>query len=417
MNYELIGEIFAALKMNRMRTFLTGFAIAWGIFMLVALLAVGNGFSNAMFANFRYMSQNSVSLYAGRTSMPYGGRQKGRQIRFSMADCEWMRTHLEGCKSLSPIFNLWNGSIAYGTLQFDANITGVNEVYRDLRVLEVKHGRFVNAMDMHERRKAVVIDENTARKLFGVAELAVGKMVRLTNGVNFQVVGVTEAEYEDSRPSIFIPLATANVIYNPSGWVYDVSYELEGVETAEEAKVYGERLREQLAQYYGYDPADRNAIWVANRIESYEQSKMIFNGISMFIWVIGIGTLIAGIVGVSNIMLITVKERTREFGIRKALGATPNSILGLVVLESLVITLIFGYIGMMMGIGLSEILCVFFPEGGGSSMQPKFLSNPTVDLGIVFSATMVLVVAGVLAGYMPARNAVKIKPIEAMNAK
>ena len=236
--FDIFEEIFAALKMNRMRTFLTGFAIAWGIFMLVALLAVGNGFSNAMFANFRYMSQNSVSLYAGRTSMPYGGRQKGRQIRFSMADCEWMRTHLEGCKSLSPIFNLWNGSIAYGTLQFDANITGVNEVYRDLRVLEVKHGRFVNAMDMYERRKAVVIDENTARKLFGAPELAVGKMVKLTNGVNFQVVGVTEAEYEDSRPSIFIPLATANVIYNASGWVYDVSYELEGVETAEEAKAY-----------------------------------------------------------------------------------------------------------------------------------------------------------------------------------
>ena len=415
--FDIFEEIFAALKMNRMRTFLTGFAIAWGIFMLVALLAVGNGFSNAMFSNFRYMSQNSVSLYAGRTSMPYGGRQKGRTIRFSMADCEWMRTHLEGCKSLSPIFNLWNGSIAYGTLQFDANITGVNEVYRDLRVLEVKHGRFVNAMDMHERRKAVVIDENTAQKLFGVAELAVGKMVRLTNGVNFQVVGVTEAEYQDSRPSVFIPLATANVIYNPSGWVYDVSYELEGVETLEESEAYDKRLRKQLADYYGYDPADQNAIWISNRVEGYEKSKMIFGGISMFIWVIGIGTLIAGIVGVSNIMLITVKERTREFGIRKALGATPNSILGLVVLESLVITLMFGYIGMMMGIGLSELLCVFFPGGGGSSMQPTFMSNPTVDLGIVVSATMVLVVAGVLAGYMPARNAVKIKPIEAMNAK
>lgn len=415
--FDIFEEIFAALKMNRMRTFLTGFAIAWGIFMLVALLAVGNGFSNAMFSNFRYMSQNSVSLYAGRTSMPYGGRQKGRTIRFSMADCEWMRTHLEGCKSLSPIFNLWNGSIAYGTLQFDANITGVNEVYRDLRVLEVKYGRFVNAMDMHERRKAVVIDENTAQKLFGVAELAVGKMVRLTNGVNFQVVGVTEAEYQDSRPSVFIPLATANVIYNPSGWVYDVSYELEGVETLEESEAYDKRLRKQLADYYGYDPADQNAIWISNRVEGYEKSKMIFGGISMFIWVIGIGALIAGIVGVSNIMLITVKERTREFGIRKALGATPNSILGLVVLESLVITLMFGYIGMMMGIGLSELLCVFFPGGGGSSMQPTFMSNPTVDLGIVVSATMVLVVAGVLAGYMPARNAVKIKPIEAMNAK
>lgn len=414
---DIFEEIFAALKMNRMRTFLTGFAIAWGIFMLVALLAVGNGFSNAMFANFNYMSQNTVSLYSGRTSMPYGGMQKGRQIRFSMADCEWMREHLEGCVSLVPIFNLWSGSIAYGTLQFDANVTGVNEVYRDLRALEMKCGRFVNVMDMHERRKVVVIDENTARKLFGMEELALGKMVRLTNGVMFQVVGVTEVEYTDSRPSVFIPLSTANVIYNPSGYVYDVSYLLEGVETLEESKVYEERLRQQLADYYGYDPSDRSAIWIANRIESYEQTKMIFGGISMFIWVIGIGTLIAGIVGVSNIMLITVKERTREFGIRKALGATPNSILGLVVLESLTITLMFGYIGMMMGIGLSELLCVFFPEGGGSSMQLTFLANPTVDLGIVFSATMVLVVAGVFAGYMPARKAVMIKPIEAMNAK
>lgn len=270
---------------------------------------------------------------------------------------------------------------------------------------------------MRERRKVAVIDEASARKLFGDAESSIGKMVKLTNGITFQLIGVVEAGYENSQPSVYIPLSTANVIYNPSGYVSDVSYILEGVETVAEAEAYDVRLRAQLANYFRFDPADRNAIWIANRIENYEQSKMIFSGISLFIWIIGIGTLIAGIVGVSNIMLIAIKERTREFGIRKALGATPNSILLMVVLESLIITLSFGYIGMMLGIGLSEILCVIFPATTSSGMNPTFLMNPTVDLPIVFSATFVLVIAGVLAGYFPARRAVKIKPIEAMNYK
>ena len=415
--FDIFSEILVVLRQNRMRTLLTGFAIAWGIFMLVALLAVGNGFSNAMFANMSYMSQNTISLYSGYTSMPYQGLKKGRQIRFSMADCEWMSKHLEGCVAISPIFNLWSGSIASNTLQLNANITGVNEVYSDLRVMDILYGRFINLVDMRERRKVAVIDETSARKLFGDAEPSIGKMVKLTNGITFQLIGVVEAGYENSQPSVYIPLSTANVIYNPSGYVSDVSYILEGVETLAEATAYDERLRAQLANYFRFDPADRNAIWIANRIENYEQSKMIFDGISLFIWIIGIGTLIAGIVGISNIMLIAIKERTREFGIRKALGATPSSILLMVVLESLIITLSFGYIGMMLGIGLSEILCVIFPATTSSGMNPTFLMNPTVDLSIVFSATFVLVVAGVLAGYFPARRAVKIKPIEAMNAK
>lgn len=415
--FDIFNEIFAALKQNRMRTFLTGFAIAWGIFMLVALLAVGNGFSNAMFANMNYMAQNTISLYSGYTSMPYQGLKKGRRIRFNMSDCEWMSKHLEGCVAISPIFNFWDGSIASNTLQLNANITGVNEIYRDLRVLDVIHGRFINLVDMRERRKVAVIDEASARKLFGDVESSVGKMVKLTNGITFQLIGIVKAGYENSQPSVYIPLTTANVIYNPSGYISDVSYILEGVETLAEAEAYDARLRAQLANYFRFDPADRNAIWISNGVEGYEKAKMIFSGISLFIWIIGIGTLIAGIVGVSNIMLIAIKERTREFGIRKALGATPNSILLMVVLESLIITLSFGYIGMMLGVGLSEILCLIFPSVTPTDMNPTFLMNPTVDLSIVFSATLVLVLAGVLAGYFPARRAVRIKPIEAMNAK
>ena len=415
--FDIFSEILVVLRQNRMRTLLTGFAIAWGIFMLVALLAVGNGFSNAMFANMNYMAQNTISLYSGYTSMPYQGLKKGRRIRFNMADCEWMSKHIEGCVGISPIFNLWDGSIASNSLQLNVNITGVNEIYRDLRVMDILHGRFINLVDMRERRKVAVIDEASARKLFGDVESSVGKMVKLTNGITFQLIGIVKAGYENSQPSVYIPLSTANVIYNPSGYVSDVSYILEGVETLAEATAYDERLRAQLANYFRFDPADRNAIWISNGVEGYEKFKMIFGGIQLFIWVIGIGTLIAGIVGVSNIMLIAIKERTREFGIRKALGATPSSILLMVVLESLIITLSFGYIGMMLGVGLSEILCLVFPTTTPTDMKPTFMMNPTVDLSIVFSATFVLVLAGVLAGYFSARRAVKIKPIEAMNAK
>ena len=195
--FDIFSEILVVLRQNRMRTLLTGFAIAWGIFMLVALLAVGNGFSNAMFANMSYMSQNTISLYSGYTSMPYQGLKKGRQIRFSMADCEWMSKHLEGCVAISPIFNLWSGSIASNTLQLNANITGVNEVYSDLRVMDILYGRFINLVDMRERRKVAVIDETSARKLFGDAESSIGKMVKLTNGITFQLIGVVEAGYEN----------------------------------------------------------------------------------------------------------------------------------------------------------------------------------------------------------------------------
>ena len=197
----------------------------------------------------------------------------------------------------------------------------------------------------------------------------------------------------------------------------DISYSITGIETEEQEKAYVDQVRRLVANRMMFHPDDRNAVYIANRSADYRQTQQVFGAISLFIWIIGIGTLIAGIVGISNIMLITVKERTREFGIRKALGATPNSILGLVILESITITTMFGYMGLVVGIALTEGISVLLGDGGGNGDGMTMFLNPTVELGVVFAATGVLIAAGVIAGYIPARKAVKIKPIEAMQAK
>lgn len=415
---DLFQEIFISMRTNRMRTFLTGFAIAWGIFMLVVLLACGNGLNNGMMENFRYMSKNTISLYPGVTSMPYNGMQKGRPIRFTPDDIEFLRDNLENCAEFAPIYDLWNGIVDYSDLRLNATVTGVNQDFATLRTFSIVAGRFINDIDMAQYRKVVVIPPDICNKFFDSPADAIGKWIRLSNGISFRVVGIYDDKARSWQPTVYIPLATANIIYNPSGNIYDLSYVVTGVETTEEAKNYTARLRTMLAHRFNFDPSDQSAIYISNRVENYNQVQSVFKGLSVFIWVIGIGTLIAGIVGVCNIMIVTVRERTREFGIRKALGATPWSILRMIIFEALTITALFGYIGMMCGIAVSELLCLVFPAGASSGkMTPSVFVEPRVDLAIVISATVVLVIAGAIAGAVPARRAVKIKPIEAMSAK
>lgn len=416
---DLIQEILASMRTNRMRTLLTGFAISWGIFILVVLLACGNGLNNGMMENFSSMSKNTVSLYPGVTSMPHKGLQKGRIIRFTVSDVEFLRSNLEKCSDFAPVYNLWNGTVECADIQINAVVTGVNPDYGLLRTFRIEAGRFINDIDMAQHRKVAVIPPDVSAKFFASPADAVGKWVKLSNGVLFQIVGVYKDKGRSWRPTVYVPLATANLIYNPSGDVHEVSYVLSGVETTDEAEAYNERLRHMLAQRFNFDPADRNAVYVSNRIESYNQVQTIFSGLSLFIWVIGLGTLVAGIAGVCNIMIVSVRERTREFGIRKALGATPASIMRMIVLEALTITSVFGYIGMICGIGVSELLCLIFPANPdtGGQMMPTMFVEPRVDLAIIVSATAVLISAGVIAGAVPARRAVAIKPIEAMSAK
>lgn len=415
---DLFAEIFATMRMNRMRTFLTGFAIAWGIFMLVALLACGNGLKHGFENSYRYMNKNTVSLYPDATSIPFNGQKKGRPIRFRPNDIEFLRKNIPNCTDFAPIYDLWQSKVENGDIQISVNTIGVEPVYVNIRSFQIVAGRFINQIDAHQRRKSVVIPVDVSEKLFPSYADALGRFVTMSGDIKFQIVGVYKTRSRNWQPELYIPLSTANIIYNPSGEVGDISFSLVGITTKEETLAYTERLRRLLAGHFNYDPEDMNAIWINNRMADFEQTQVIFTGISLLVWVIGIGTLIAGIVGVCNIMIVTVRERTREFGVRKALGATPVSILRMVVIESVTITTIFGYVGMFFGIGLSELLCLFFPaDAPGQTNSPNMFIEPSVDISIILSATLVLIVAGVVAGYIPARKAVHVKPIEAMNAK
>ncbi len=414
---DLFAEIWLTMRFNKQRTFLTGFSVAWGIFMLIVLLGAGNGLQNGMMSGFRYMSKNSLSLYPGFTTMPYNGLQKGRSLHFTPADVEFLRTHLENVSEFSPIYNKWNATIVNGTTATSSTMSGVEPGYEVMRNLLMVEGRFVNVTDNRDNRKVVVLHEKTAKILFPQGG-ALGSYVQIDK-VLFRVVGIyTEEGGGGSRtPSFYIPLNTAQAIFNPSGYIDDVSFAVEGINSEAESALYTDRVRRLVAQRLQFDPADQNALWIADRLSNYLQTQTIFSAIALFVWIIGIGTLIAGVVGVSNIMLITVKERTHEFGIRKALGATPRSILRLVVVESLLITTIFGYIGMFFGVLVTEGVASMMAQMGPSGDGPQIFINPTVDLGVVLAATAILVVAGAVSGYLPAKRAVNVRPIEALQYK
>lgn len=414
---ELLNEIFSALKANKLRTALTGFAIVWGIFMLIILLSAGNGLKNGMSSNFFYMARNTIALYPGVTTLPYGGFQKGRNLKFSPADVDFIEDELHkmaDIQQFTPIFNAWNDTIVYGKESTVCTLSGVRPGYEVMRSLSITEGRFLNQADEVHINKVILLHQKTASMLFGEGKAA-GNFVNV-NGLPFKVVGVYTEKSESWRPSVYIPFATAQTIFNPAGYVTDISFSVGDVTTKEKSDAFTKELRAMLARRLTFDPNDEEAMWIRDSVADAMQSEAIFAGISFFIWIIGIGTLVAGIVGVGNIMLITVKERTKEFGIRKALGATPYSILKSVILESLLITITFGYIGLFVGILVSEsvskILDMMLKKEG-----PTLFMNPTVDLPIALSALAILVVAGTLAGYIPARKAVNIKPIEALQAK
>ena len=414
---ELFAEILASLRANKTRTLLTGFAIAWGIFMLVALLACGNGLQNGVTSNFSYMNKNSVSLYPNTTCKPYKGHKRGRRIEIRLTDVEYLRHNIPNCTDFAPTFSLWSSTASNGNIETNVTITGVEPAYGKIRCLNTMAGRFINPIDERERRKTVIIPKDLCKKLYSSYDDAIGQYLTLAGGVKFKIVGVYSSKTNNYQ-ELFIPFATANLIFNPRKIVHETSFTLVGIETKESTEQYSEQLQKMLSQYFDYAPDDRNAIWINNRMENFEQSKIIFNGIQLLIWVVGLGMLIAGIVGVGNILIVTVKERTREFGIRRAIGATPGSIVRLILAEALIITTMFGYIGMMFGIGLSELLCMIFPyDPLGASGPSGMFVNPTVDVSIVITATLILIIAGLIAGFIPALRSVKIKPIEAMNAK
>lgn len=415
-DFDIFREIWSTIRKNKLRTVLTGVAVSWGIFMLIVLLGAGNGFRNGVMYNFRNMSMNEVEVWGGYTNKAWQGMQPGRSIRFKETDLEIVRTCFPEIDLLSA--SVWH----IDTLRVDddylnGEVQGVFPDHAKINYVNVntKNGRFINDADMREQRKVVVLSPRMAEVLFPNGK-AVGRYVK-TGSILWQVVGVYNDDEKSNNAPAYIPFTTARSLYNKGYGFSRLFFTLQGIVTKEANADFERRFRTVMARLHKFDPTDDNAIGLWNTADSFRMTNNLMNGITLFVWVVGIGTLIAGIVGVSDIMLITVRERTKEFGIRKAIGAKPASILRLIITESILVTAVFGYVGMLGGIGLTEAVNTAMEAAGvgqtGGQSMTMFL-NPTVNIHIALAATALLVFAGVLAGYFPARKAVRISAIEAM---
>lgn len=413
---DLIQEIYGTIMRNKLRTVLTGFSVAWGIFMLIVLLGAGNGLIHAFENSSRNMKMNSIKIYPGWTSKPYQGMKEGRRISFDDKDRELtdkaFPTHVI---SAGATISKSDAILTYGKEFLSIGMDGVFPNYPELEAMQLKKGRFINERDMQEKRKVMVIHEKTAQILFPKTN-PLGKYVD-AQGVAYRIVGVY-ADQNSFSPSALVPFTTLQLVYSKGDSIDDITFTTKGLTDEITNKQFEKDYRRALGEQKFFDAEDDGAIWIWNRFTQYLQQQQANNILHIAIWVIGIFTLLSGIVGVSNIMLITVRERTHEFGIRKALGAKPFSILWLIISESVVITTFFGYIGMVAGIATTEYMNAV---AGKQTMDIgvaaiTVFENPTVDISIAIQATLTLIIAGTLAGLFPARKAVKIRPIEALRA-
>lgn len=415
---DLLQEIFLTLKKNKMRTTLTGLSVSWGIFILIVLLGAGNGLKNGVMENFSSRAINRINLWSGRTSMPYKGLKSERTLQFTSSELDLIREEVEESRLITARTNTTQ-NIYYGEEYGSYQIRGVMPNFYGIEKLIVSpgDGRFINHLDMNEKNKVIVLDKRITDLLFK-DQSPLGKYVKVGQ-IMFKVVGVNSKREEWGGPNAYIPFTTSQQIFNPGQKFNQITFTVDGLTTKEDNERFNESLRHLMGRRMNFDPADTQAIWLNNNQSDYVETMKIFSGITMLVTIIGILTLIAGIVGVSNIMLVSVKERTREIGIRKALGSPPSSILKSIILESIIITTIFGYIGLVMGIGLTEIINFFMEQaanGQAASDGPQMsvFKNPTVEVGYAIFATLVLIISGVVAGYLPAHKAVKVQPIEAM---
>lgn len=411
-----IQEIFASLKHNKLRTVLTGLSVSWGIFILIVLLGAGNGLKNGVMSNFGERAVNTIEMWSGRSSLPFQGLKADRNLPFSEKQLGVVNDELPEAGEQTGVIEK-QSTITYNSEYGSYTLKGVNPSFNKIFSLKFESGkgRFINQLDVKNNSKVIVIDKKIEDVLFK-SQSALGKYVKVGQ-VMFRVIGINSKKERFGGGNVYIPFTTAQLIYNPDRRFNNIAFTVNGLETNEQNEAFNDRLKGTMARSLRFDKNDTQALWVRNAQREYVETMKIFGGITLFVTIIGIFTLIAGIVGVSNIMLVSVKERTREFGIRKALGAPPASILRSIVIESIMITTIFGYIGMIMGIGLTEVVSFVMEQSAAQSASETGMSifkNPTVPLSYVVTSTVILIISGVIAGYMPALRAVRIKPIEAM---
>lgn len=409
-----LEEIFNTLKQNRLRAIMTGFSVAWGIFMLIVLLGSGQGLKNGMERNFGAISRNAIQVWPGQTGETFEGLKKGRQIQFTNSDFNLLSRELNGLEHITGRISLWQDrAIIYDNRQGIYSITGVMPQYLNIVRFNITGGRFVNQNDINHHRKVIVLSRAIVENLFN-DEYPVGKLVKV-GGIYFTVVGVLEHPTNNEAKEAIIPISTAQRIFNQGNNISNLALTTQAL-TIEENKKIEEELRGLLAQRHRFATTDSRALYIWNTLEDFSRAQGVFGGIRLFVWIIGIMTIIAGIVGVSNIMVILVKERTKEIGIRKAIGASPRSVVQMVLTESLLITIVAGFFGLMAGMGLLHLARIVIAKAAESNdMIRNIFYNPSADFGVALSALVVLVIAGLLAGFVPASKAAAIKPVEALH--
>lgn len=417
---ELIKEIWSTSKRNKLRTSLTGFAVAWGIFMLIFLLGAGNGLINAQLQQSTRFLANSMRVFPGETSKAYKGLKEGRSITLNDKDILISnQTYGQYVDDVGGRLEQYNVNINYGdNYVASQSLVGVAPTHPKIDKTELIAGRFINEIDMKEQRKNVVLSRSQAKELCKDYRSLVGKNVKISN-LNFQVVGIYKDDESRNNTEAFIAYSTIKTIYAKGDDAGSLEFTIKNLKTKEDNEQFEKNYRASINNNHQAAPDDDRTIWLWNR---YMDNIQMNQGIAIMqtaLWIVGLFTLLSGIVGVSNIMLITVKERTREFGVRKAIGAKPWSILKLIITESIIITSFFGYIGMVCGVAANEIMdaTIGHTTVDTGLFKAAMFVNPTVGLGTCIGATITIVIAGTIAGLIPAIKAAKIRPIEALRAE
>lgn len=417
---ELIKEIWSTSKRNKLRTSLTGFAVAWGIFMLIFLLGAGNGLINAQLQQSTRFLANSMRVFPGETSKAYKGLKEGRSITLNDRDILISnQTYGQYVDDVGGRLEQYNVNINYGdNYVASQSLVGVAPTHPKIDKTEMIAGRFINEIDMKEQRKNVVLSRSQAKELCKDYRSLVGKNVKISN-LNFQVVGIYKDDESRNNTDAFIAYSTIKTIYAKGDDAGSLEFTIKNLKIQEDNEQFEKNYRASINNNHQAAPDDDRTIWLWNR---YMDNIQMNQGIAIMqtaLWIVGLFTLLSGIVGVSNIMLITVKERTREFGVRKAIGAKPWSILKLIITESIIITSFFGYIGMVCGVAANEIMdaTIGHTTVDTGLFKAAMFVNPTVGLGTCIGATIAIVIAGTIAGLIPAIKAARIRPIEALRAE
>ena len=383
---DLINEILQTLRNNKLRTSLTGFAVAWGIFMLIVLLGMSRGVFNSFNSHASEQGNNQITIWGGNTSKAFKGYKENRRIRLRENDMGTLESEYPSrIATATSMVSIDTAEISTPRDYVTGGITGVYPMVARSRGIKIIYGRFINQRDLDERRKVLVISKDNAEVLFNDASKAVGSTVKCMN----------------------LAFSTVENLAGNTGYVGNIRLEVQGLENIADGEALENEVRATLGRVHQFDPEDQSAVWIWNQFVQFLTMGGALNILNIAIWVIGLFTMLSGIIGVSNIMFVSVRERTHEIGIRRAIGAKPHNILIQIIFESVAITALFGYIGILLGIGATEIIDSMF----GNS---DFLKNPTVDIRLAIYVNIVLIIAGALAGLFPALRALKIKPVEAL---